>query len=188
MKKAQEAKQSAKSAADVIKISSTIPHTSDRELYAEFLRERVYGSITLMAINIGLLLDVERLTVQHAYVVIITTAIGLWAAGLYAEFVAYRVMNDKNMPRSLLVRTIVSHRGILVSAVPSLIILSLAAFGVIELRTALITDILLAITAMTILIIRSASTSQNNQTTTLIAVAAQALIAACVVGVKLLGD
>lgn len=166
----------------ITRVPSTDPL---HERYASYLKERVYGSVTIMAVNFGLLLTVKEITVGHATLVIASTTVGLWIASLFAENTAYRVVHDRRMPWPIFATQIAIHRGLLVAAIPSFLILGVAATGTIELSTALTTDIVLAISATTVLILRAARTSTNSLSTALISASIQLLIAAAVIGVKL---
>ena len=148
------------------------------------MKERIYGAVTLMAVNAGFLLQ-PNLTVNHAFVIIVSTTLGLWLASMFAAVMAFRLVHDRNMPRDEYVHELTIHRGLLFAAVPSVIMLSLAAFELIELRTAIIADISLAIVAMTVTIIRSAKTSTNTIQTALISIGLQALVAGIIIVIKL---
>ncbi len=155
-----------------------------RELTASLLKERIYGSVTVLAVNVGLLLK-TGLTVEHAFITIIATVIGLWLAGLFAVVLSYRIVHDTNMPRSEFFHEIAVHRGLLLAGVSSVIMLGLASVDLISIRTAIIADISLTVVAMTIAILRSAKTKSNTFITAIISIAAQAAIAAVIILLKL---
>lgn len=162
----------------------TNPTKQSRERYAAFLKEQIYGSFTLLAVNIGLLVKPD-VKVESAFITIISTAVGLWLASLLASVIAYRVVHDKNMPRKEFVHELTVHRGLLVAAVPSLLMFTLAAIGAIEIRTALIAAVSLAIVGMTVAILRSAKTGSNSLVTALISVGIQSAVAAAIILIKL---
>lgn len=162
----------------------TNPTKQSRERYAAFLKEQIYGSFTLLAVNIGLLVKPD-VKVESAFITIISTAVGLWLASLLASVIAYRVVHDKNMPRKEFVHELTVHRGLLVAAVPSLLMFTLAAIGAIEIRTALIAAVSLAIVGMTVAILRSAKTGSNSLVTALISVGIQSAVAAAIIFIKL---
>lgn len=167
-------------------IKELFKESRDSTHYAEFLRERIYGTITLLAVTIGILLDVPHYSIQHAFIVILTTALGLWAASIFAEYISYRVVHDHYMPASEVRRIVIVHRGILVAAIPTLFMIALATLETLSLATALRTAIVLDIAAMTVTIIQSASTRHNTIITTLISIAVQAVLALIIVQLKLL--
>jgi hypothetical protein len=98
---------------------------------------------------------------------------------------SYRIIHDKNMPRAELVHEFTIHRGMLFAALPSLIVLSLAALETITIRTALIADVTIAIAALTIGILRSGKTKSNSFTTALLSVGIQAVIVGGIVLLKI---
>ena len=159
-------------------------NTMSRELTASLLKERIYGGVTVLAVNVGLLLK-TGLTVEHAFITIISTVIGLWLAGLFAVVLSYRIVHDKNMPRREFIHEIVVHRGLLLAGVSSIIMLTLASVDLIGIRTAIIADISLTVVAMTVAIIRSAKTSTNTYVIALISIAAQAVVAGLIILLKL---
>jgi hypothetical protein len=162
----------------------TNPTKQGRERYAAFLKEQIYGSFTLLAVNVGLLIK-PSLTVESAFITVLSTAFGLWLASLLASVIAYRVVHDKNMPRTEFIHDLTVHRGLLVAAVPSVLMFGLAAFDWIELRTAIIAAISLAVVGMTVAILRSAKTRSNSLTTALISIGVQSAVAALIIVVKL---
>lgn len=175
---------SKKSTARTLKPLFTKPSKQGRDKLAAFVKERIYGTVTLLAINTSLLIH-EGLTVKYAFSAILATAFGLWMASIFAAVTSYRIVHDRVMPRDHVVHEFTIHRGLLLAAVPSVIMLSLAAFELVALRTAIITDICLAVVALTVTILRSAKTSSNSLTTALISVAIQAAVAVLIVLIKL---
>lgn len=155
-------------------------------LELQYLRERIYGSLTLMAVNLGLLLSVERITPTHALGVVLSTAFGLWGASLLAEYISYRVTHDASMPLSALRHEFIVHRALLLSALPSVIILGFVLLDALSLRTGLIIDVGLAIIALSVTVFRSAKTAQNSHSTALISVGLQLLAVSVVLIIKLL--
>lgn len=162
----------------------TNPTKQSRERYAAFLKEQIYGSFTLLAVNIGLLIK-PGLKVESAFIAVLSTAFGLWLASLLASVIAYRVVHDKNMPRQEFIHELTVHRGLLVAAVPSILMFSLAAISLIELRTAIIAAVTLAIVGMTVAILRSAKTRSNSLVTAFISIGVQSVAAAVIILVKL---
>lgn len=155
------------------------------EIKREVLSERIYGAITLLAVNLGLLLNPKYLTLSHAFSVIITTTLGLWAASLFASFMSYRIVHDNFMPKKEFIHSIIIHRGILLSALPSIIFLAFAATGLIKVQTALTVDIALAFTAMTVMILQSAKTHSNSLKNAFLSISIQAVVAVVIIAIKL---
>ena len=163
-----------------------LPQNINREHLAEIFRERIYGSITVLAVNVGLLLKVnDGLTVQHAFIAIISTIVGLWLAGIFSSVLSYRIVHEKNMPRSQFTHELTVHQGLLMAGWSSIIMLTLAALSIISLHTAILTDIILTVTALTFTILRGTKSGTNTFVTALISIAVQAVIVGAVVLLKL---
>jgi hypothetical protein len=160
------------------------PKHQGREIRAAFAKERIYGSVTILAVNFSMLFK-PGLTVGEAYITVIATITGLWLASQFASVLGYRIVHDKNMPRDEFIQEIAIHRGMLFAAVPSLIMFSLAAFDLIAIRTALIADIALAMVALAVTIFRSGKTRTNSLKMAVISVAIQVAVASVIVLVKL---
>jgi hypothetical protein len=162
-----------------------LPPNIDREHLAAIFRERIYGSITVLAVNIGLLLKVDDgLTVRHAFITIISTIVGLWLAGIFSAVLSYRIVHEKNMSRIELAHEFTIHRGLLLAGWSTIIMLTLAALSIISLHTAILTDIILTVTALTFTILRGTKAGTNTFTTAVVSVALQAGIVAVVVLLK----
>lgn len=162
----------------------TNPKDQDRETRAAFTKERIYGSVTVLAVNFSMLFK-SGVTVSDAYITVTATIGGLWLASMFASVMSYRIVHDKNMPRTVFIHDLAIHRGLLLAAVPSLIMFSLAALDIIAIRTALIADIALALIALTVTLFRSGKTRTNTLTTALVSVSIQAAVAAAIIFVKL---
>lgn len=160
------------------------PSEMSRELLAEYLRERIYGLITLLAINIGLFAAVDHLTTWAAVVTVVSTVVGLWGAALFADVMSYRVLHDKSMPTAEFRHIFIAKRGILVAAISTLFFLILAAIDIVSLRNALLIDIILSALALLVILIRSAKTSSNTWLTTGIILGFQAIFAIGVIWLK----
>lgn len=169
--------------AETLKPLITKPSRQGVEKRAAFLKERIYGSVTLMAVNVGLLFQ-PRLTVDHAFVIIISTTLGIWLASMFSAVMAYRLTHNKKMQLDQIIHELAIHRGLLLAGLPSIIMLSLAALEFIHLRTAILADITLAVVGMTVAILRSAKTSTNTLQTALISFAFQAAVAAGIILIK----
>lgn len=169
--------------------NSNIPYSADKtkEIRAAYLRERVYGGVTLLGVSASLLVNNAYITTEYALAAIVTATLGIGIASIFAELVAYRVVHDKDMPRQEFVHHLVTHRALLVAALPSLIFLPAAAIGIVSLKTALAIDIALGIFGLSIILIRSAVTQKNTARSVAISLLIQAIIVFLIVGLKLVG-
>lgn len=169
---------------ETLKPLVTRPSNQGRRKRAEFVKERIYGGVTILALNAGMLAK-GGFTAEQAFITIASTIVGLWLASLFASVLSYRIVHDKNMPREEFIHELTIHRGLLFAAVPSLIMFSLAIVGLIAIRTAIIADICLAVIAMTITIFRSGKTRSNSFATAAVSVAVQSAVAGLIIVIKL---
>lgn len=167
-----------------IKPLLTNPNKQTREQRLAFTNERIYGSVTVLAINVGLLVKDDS-SISNAFITIVSTVFGLWLASLFAAVVAYRVVHDSNMPRHDFIHELTAHRGLLVAGIPSLAMLGLAALGLIALPTAIIASISLAAISTVVTVLRSGKTKSNSIITALTVAAIQAVVVGLIIVVKL---
>ncbi|MCP2336700.1 hypothetical protein [Actinomadura rupiterrae] len=108
------------------------------EVAAERLKERIYATITMVAVTIGLALG-GHVGPAGAALSVLGTAAGLWMATLVADGQAYRTVHRElpmwpGVRRSLYVTS-----PLLLSAVSPLLLIGAAALDLMPLRTALLT-------------------------------------------------
>lgn len=163
------------------------PVKESRTVYASFLSERIYGTITLLAVTLNMYLNYEHITLSHAFSTIIAAALGLWAASLFAEYVAYHVEHNHVMPREKAMNYLIMHRGILVATLPTIILLLIAWTGIIQVKTALLTSMIVACTVILFLIFYAAQTTANSKKITIAAILIQAIVAATIISIQILG-
>lgn len=65
-----------------------------------YLKERIYGSITILALNINFYIHIDHSTSTDMLVTILTTIIGLWLASLVSDILAEKLIHPKEqIPR-----------------------------------------------------------------------------------------
>lgn len=121
--------------------SISIDTEEKRQVFAEYIKERLYGSITLLAVEITLLPHVHQFWTDHALFMIISTTLGLWLASIFSSIIAYKMIHQDNTVHGEIKKSIISHRGILVAAIPSVCIIALSYFPFIPLESTLIASI-----------------------------------------------
>lgn len=159
------------------------PQLSPEEL-ADYFKERIYGAVTLMAVNIGLLAQ-RNITTEHALLTVIATIAGLWLATLFASATSYRIVHGTDMPRKDITREVIASRGLLSAAISSVIMLLIALTGLIHVQTALTTDIILTLVTLTFIILRSARVMANSWLTGIFSVGIQVVLAMLIIFIKL---
>lgn len=159
----------------------TRPSQQSSDKYIQFVEERIYGTVTLLAVNVGLLLT-KDLSVALALGTIAATTFGIWLASIFAAITAYRIGNDNNMPARDVIHELTVHRGLLFAALPSLGMITLAYFSVIEIKTAIMVDIALGLVTMIATLSRSAKTQDNSYRRAIFLISLQFLVAISIIG------
>lgn len=165
------------------RLAATQPSPRQRDLYAAFLRERLYGTLTLMGVSIGLLLSPET-TLGHAVGSIVGTGAGLWLASFFATVIAHRAVHDQPLTRRQIWHEFAVHWGLVGAMAIPLILLCMAWAGWIDVRTALMVDVVLAVSFTLSAILRAAKTRQDNLRTSIVLGGIQFVLAALVIAAK----
>ncbi|ATZ28931.1 hypothetical protein ACFZBM_21570 [Streptomyces lavendulae] len=110
--------------------------TATPEASAARLKERLYATITMISVVIGLAAS-EHVDAFGATATVLTAAVGLWLASLVADQQAHRVVHGRLATGAELRRMLWVGSPLLLSAVGPLILIGSAVLGVMELQTAL---------------------------------------------------
>ncbi|MEJ8640907.1 hypothetical protein WKI68_04440 [Streptomyces sp. MS1.HAVA.3] len=100
------------------------------------LKERLYATITMISVVIGLGAS-EHVNAAGAAATVLTAAVGLWLATLVADQQAHRVVHGRLATGTELRHMLWIGSPLLLSAVGPLILIGSAALGVMGLETAL---------------------------------------------------
>jgi hypothetical protein len=112
----------------------------EADVRRERLKERIYASLTMLAVLMGLAQG-RHPTYAEATASVGVTALGLWMATVVAELQATPVVHG-HLPRLPEIRhTLAISSPLLTSAVGPLLLIALSATGVMELDTALWTSV-----------------------------------------------
>ncbi|MGW0853946.1 hypothetical protein [Streptomyces sp. NPDC002690] len=104
--------------------------------WLNWLKERLYATITMISVVIGLS-AAEHPTPAGAAASVAAAAIGLWLATLVADEQAHRTVHGRIATRAELRRMLWVSSPLLLSAAGPLILIGAAALGVMHLETAL---------------------------------------------------
>jgi hypothetical protein len=108
-----------------------------REELAEALKERVYASFTGLAIVLVQISNVEHVSAVRAAVTLLVGIVAITAAGFVAGVVAHLAIHSAFPDRTEMGRMLRVSGTAIASAAGPLVILALAAFGLIEIEPAL---------------------------------------------------
>ncbi|MCC3775460.1 hypothetical protein K6I33_006598 [Streptomyces sp. UNOB3_S3] len=107
-------------------------------LIASRLKERLYATITMIAVVVGLAYP-GHAAPGVAAVSVGVTAVGLWLTSIVADGQAHRVVHGHRDSGRQLRQTLFVSSPLLLSAVGPLALITVSALGAMELRTALLT-------------------------------------------------
>lgn len=113
-----------------------IEHTS------ELLKERIYSTITLLALLTTMWQVGEHFTHQGALVGVIGTAITLWLAISVASRMSYQVVHGRRMSIAQLQEMLAIRKALLAPAIPPTIFILLSWVGLLTLPSALLLSII----------------------------------------------
>ncbi|MFJ3922094.1 hypothetical protein [Streptomyces sp. NPDC090022] len=110
----------------------------DPRFAAARLKERLYASITMISVVVGLA-GATHTDAPAAAATVLTAAVGLWLAALVADQQAHRVVHGRLATGRDLRAMLLVSGPLLLSAVGPLILIAVAALDVMDLDTALLT-------------------------------------------------
>lgn len=121
---------------------STDAHNTIIEQSSEFLKERIYATITLLALLATLWQAADHFTARGAAFSVLGTVIALWMAIGIAERMSYQVIHGKQMSARVYGSILWTHSALLVPALPVLILIGFSGLGLISLSGALLTSMI----------------------------------------------
>ena len=110
---------------------------SVREHLAENMKERVYATITLVAVIAALWQTADHYSVGGVLASIGGTAIALWAATIISARVSYRAIYARSMKRHEVSKLFFTSSGLLAPAVFPVVLVVVSGLGVLPLKDAL---------------------------------------------------
>ena len=108
-----------------------------RALYAEIVRERIYATITLLAVLVTLWRHPADHSVGGVIGTIVGTVVALWLATIIAARMSYRMLHGQNVLEPKYKEVVESARGLLMPAGAPTFFVLLALIHVVSLQTAL---------------------------------------------------
>lgn len=97
----------------------------ERQIIAGNLRERVYSTITLLAVMAILWQHTESQSTLGAIGTILGTVIALWAASLVAVRISYRAIHGRPITMRRYVKTFMETSGLLAPAIAPILLISI---------------------------------------------------------------
>lgn len=117
--------------------------TNDQRVqYAELLRERIYSTITLLAVLVVLWQHPDDQNAWAAIGTIIGTVGALWLATIVASRMSYRIAQKDNELESHYTKSTAAASGLLAPAITPVLLILVSMTGLISLKTALLLGII----------------------------------------------
>lgn len=152
---------------------------------AQRLKERLYANLTVLAVTLGLALS-GTAGAGAAALTVVGTAVGLWLATIAAEVQAHRVAYGAVTRGGELLRLLYVSSPLLTAAVGPLVLIGLAALGVLPLTTALYVAVGVDALSLFAWGVFSGVRMRGGAVVALLSGLANLAIGALVIGVKLL--
>jgi len=157
-----------------------------REQFAENTRERIYSTITLLAVLAALWHTVQYHSVLGVIASISGTVMGLWLATLMSDRMSYRAVHGKGMPSEKYHKIFFAASGLLAPAVAPLLLVALSMTGILTLKTALTISIILLLMSLFLFSILGSRRIYDSKQKILLISLLELLIGVGVVALKLL--
>ncbi len=155
-----------------------------KEYLAELLKERIYATLALLAILIGI--DSDHTTPKHAALIISGTIVSLWVASIVSTLMARRVIYqgsiDHSRDREAQIR---KHAPMLATLAFPLIMLSFAMLELIKLSTAINISLAGSLLLLVVWSIHASRTLKVKKVPAFLLVVAELSIGLAVVALKL---
>lgn len=123
-----------------------------REIVADNMKERIYSSITLLAVMAALWQHSSEHGHLGTIASIIGAVVGLWLATLIAVRMSYRAVHAKSISKDDYIKTFIASSGLLAPALPPVIIVAISGFTHwYSLKTALMASMIIGLLSLFVL-------------------------------------
>lgn len=120
-----------------------------RETVAENMKERIYSTITLLAVLATMWQHAQHHTHRGAIVSIIGAALAVWLATLIATRMSHRAVHGKPIDRHDYVKTFFTSSGLLAPAIPPIFFVAVSAVtGWYDLQAALLVSMIVSLLSL----------------------------------------
>jgi len=114
-----------------------------REHMAENMKERIYATITLIALITALWQTVDHHSPGGAIASILGTVTALWLATIISARVSHRAVHGKSLGRSDVFKLTFTSSGLFLPAIAPTLIILISLSGIVSLSTALVASIVI---------------------------------------------
>jgi hypothetical protein len=122
-----------------------------REHIAENMKERIYATITLLAVMTGLWQSANTHTVVGSVLIVIGTVVALWLATLISARMSYRAIHSRPMIASEYRKLLFTSSGLFAPTLLPVLLICFSATNIISLKTALMTGMIILAVSLFVL-------------------------------------
>lgn len=113
------------------------------EHIAENMKERIYATLTLVAVIAVMWQNAGHHTVFGTIASLLGTALALWLATVIAARMSYRAVHGRGMNATHYRKLLFTSSGLLAPVIPPILLLLISSSGLISLQTALMISMIL---------------------------------------------
>lgn len=161
---------------------------SELDYIADFMKERIYATITLLAVLAVLWEGASHYSHTKAALSVFTAALALWLASSISTQMAHQAAHGKLMSRDEFIRSEVKHAALLLSAFFPLLLIGLSWIGLIGLKTALLIAIIISIFSLFIWSVRAGRSMHTSFKVILVVGCLETLVGLGVVALKIFAE
>lgn len=154
--------------------------------YGELLRERIYSTITLLAVVVVMWQHPAEYSAWTVLGSIAGTVIALWLATLISSRMSFRIAHGEDELNSHYRKSAEAASGLLAPAATPLFFVLISAIGLLELKTALLLGVMSLVLSLFIFSLVSGRKVVSNRLSLLLFSALQMLLGLGVVALKLI--
>lgn len=121
------------------------------ERITENMKERIYATITLLAVVAAQFHEVESRSALGVAASVLGATAALWLATMVASHMSYRAIHGKNMPHAEYLKRIFDSAGLFAPAALPVLLLACSALGFISLQAALIGSVVAFLATLVLL-------------------------------------
>lgn len=162
------------------------------DTYIDFLsktakvKETIYGLTSLLAVCLGLWLHLGETSAWQALALVSGSAVGLWLACFFADLLAHSItVADKHERRHAYAHAFDASLGILHAVRMPVFFLVLAGFGVIMVKTAVLSSIIALVVQLFIFVLLSLYHRQNGILANIATIGVQVIIFGLILWLKM---
>lgn len=159
-----------------------------KEQYVELLKERIYATITLIAVLASQLLHAEAIKPSSLLLSLFGTVFALWGATIIAHRLSYRAVHGEDRTRQNYVNLVKSSFGLLIPAIVPAIVTLGSVIGFYATMNAIIVSIALLLVTLFGFAVMATSRVYSSWMRILLIAFIEMMLGFVIVGIKILAE